>query len=327
MKELITGFTEQLMEALKISERAELTAAQNEIRNVVISGMGGSGIGGNITIEAVAPELRIPVIVNKDYALPHYVNKHTLVVISSYSGDTEETINAMEEAMEKDAKIVCITSGGSIGDKAARKDIDHIIVPKGMPPRAAMGYSITQLLHILNFYYIISAAYKKEMLDAIALLDAEEDSIVNSARETAKVISGKLPVIYSTSKMEAVALRFRQQINENAKMLGWSNIFPEMNHNELEGWKQKGNFAVVVFRNENDYPRTAKRIDVSLELVNKYTQDIVEIYSKGNSLLERMLYLIHWGDWVSYFIAELNGTDIMDISAINHLKSALSSEK
>lgn len=324
MKDLIEGFTRQLREALEISEKAELSAPVNEIRNVIINGMGGSGIGGNVALEAIAPEVRIPVTVNKDYALPHYVNKHTLVIISSYSGDTEETITAFEEANEKGAKVVCITSGGEIASIAQRKNIDHIILPGGLPPRAAVGYSLAQLLHILNFHYIISAAYKKEMSDAIELLNSEKDKIMDDAKETASMLSGKLPILYSTAKMESVALRFRQQLNENSKMLAWHNVFPEMNHNELEAWKKKNQeLAVIIFRNETDHARTARRIDVSKKIFEQYTPNIREIHSKGNSLLARMLYLIHWGDWVSYFIAGLDRTDIMDISAINYLKKEL----
>ncbi|MDB5226491.1 MAG: Bifunctional phosphoglucose/phosphomannose isomerase [Bacteroidota bacterium] len=325
MKELIADFTKQLKQALDIAKQSTLRNSTDEITNAVISGMGGSGIGGNITIEAVAAELRIPIVVNKDYVLPNYVNKHSLVIISSYSGDTEETVQSLEEALEKGAKIVCITSGGKIAETANKKNIDLILVPPGMPPRAALAYSVTQLLHILNFFFIIPGTFRKDIEAAIKLIDAEQKDIMKNAKETADVISDKLPVLYSTAKMESVALRFRQQLNENSKLLGWYNVFPEMNHNELEGWKNKNkDIAVIIFRNENDPARTAKRIDVSKEIIKKYTPHIIETYSKGNSVLEKMFYLIHWGDWVSYFVAEKNGTDMMDIRAINYLKSELS---
>jgi glucose/mannose-6-phosphate isomerase len=324
MKDLIKNFPVQLKEALDIASRAELTESPNEIRNVIINGMGGSGIGGNITIEAIASEIRIPVMVNKDYTLPHYVNKNTLVIISSYSGETEETVKAFEEARDKDAKIVCITSGGKIADIATKKNIDLILLPTGFPPRAAIGYSVTQLLHILNYYYIISSAYKKEMTAAIELLEQEQHSIMEDARETALALAGKIPVLYSNSKMESVALRFRQQLNENSKVLGWYNVFPELNHNEFEAWKHKNDsLALVIFRNENDYARTIKRIDISKEIFKKYTSTIKEVFSKGSSMLERMLYHIHWGDWVSFYLAENSHTDIMDISSINYLKNSL----
>jgi glucose/mannose-6-phosphate isomerase len=327
MKELIAEFTQQLKEALDITIRAELSEANNEIKNVVISGMGGSGIAGSIALEAIAQEIRIPVIVNKDYALPYYVNRHSLVVITSYSGDTEETIKAMEEAMERDAKIVCISTGGKISDKARKKDIDLIEIPDGMPPRAAIGYSIIQLLYVLNFFYIISCAYKKETQAAIKLLDAEEKNIRIDAKTTARTLIGKTPILYSVARMESVALRLRQQLNENAKILAWHNVFPELDHNELEGWKKDHqDIAVIIFRNKDDLPLLSKRIDISKDIIKEYTFSIKEIYSKGDTLLEKMLYLIHWSDWLSFFLAEFNETDTMYTQSINYLKSELAKQ-
>lgn len=324
MKKLISNFTNQLKDALDIAEHIEFTDFKTEIRNVVISGMGGSGIGGNIIAEAVASEIKVPIIVNKDYLLPHYVNSKTLVIISSYSGDTEETLKALNNAIEKEANIVCITSGGRVADIAARKNIDLVLIPKDMPPRAAIAYSLVQILHILNSNFIISPDFKKNLLAAINLIDTEEKNIVRDAKETANLLLGKLPIIYSTAAMESVAVRFRQQLNENAKLLCWHNVFPELNHNELQGWKEKNNnVAVIIFRNETDYSRTAKRIDISSEVISHYDASIKEVYSKGNSQLERMLYLIHWGDWVSYFLAEMKGIDTMDIRVITYLKSEL----
>ena len=324
MKKLISDFTHQLKQAVDIAEQYILTSYPEEIKNIVISGMGGSGIGGNIVAEAIAAELKIPIIVNKDYTLPVYAGKNTLVIISSYSGDTEETVKAMEEGISKQLKMVCITSGGKIEKRAIEKKIDLILIPKGMPPRAAIAYSVVQLLLILNFHSVISDAYKSDLLAAIKLLDEEEKNMLRDAKEAAALISGKLPIIYSPANMESVALRFRQQLNENAKMLCWHNVFPELNHNELQGWRQSDeDVAVVIFRNETDYTRTAKRIDISNKIISYYDCSMKEVYSKGDSKLERMLYLIHWGDWVSYFIAEMNGIDTLDIRVITYLKTEL----
>ena len=324
MKKLISNFTKQLKNALEISKESKLTPFDKKINNVIISGMGGSGIGGNIISETTASEIKIPIIVNKDYNLPNFANTDTLVIISSYSGDTEETLKSFEEAIKKNAKIVCITSGGKIGELAKEKNIDNILIPKGMPPRAAIAYSVTQILHTLHYYDLISNSFEKDLQSAIKLIDVEEKNITRDAKETANILSGKFPIIYGAAKMESVALRFRQQLNENSKLLCWHNVFPELDHNELQGWKKKNNNSVVViFRNDNDSPRTAKRIDISSEIISHCDTEIKEVYSKGNSILERILYLINWGDWVSYFIAEMTGTDTMDIRAITYLKSEL----
>jgi glucose/mannose-6-phosphate isomerase len=324
MKHLISNFTKQLKSALELSNRLQLTDFKTELRNVVICGMGGSGISGNIVAEAVASEIKIPIIVNKDYFLPNYINSKSLVIISSYSGDTEETLLALNEAIEKEAKIVCITSGGKLADIASRKKLDTILIPKGMPPRAAISYGIVQILNILNINYIISSDYKNKINAAIKLLDNEEDNIIKDAKETAYLISGKYPIIYSSAKTESVALRLKQQLNENSKILCSHNVFPELNHNELQGWKEKNkNIAVIILRDKNEYNRTAKRINISSEIIGLYDATIKEIYAKGNSILEKMLYLIHWGDWLSVCLAEIKGIDTLDISVITYLKSEL----
>lgn len=324
MKKLISNFTNQLKHALEITQYTELSLFKKEIKNVVICGMGGSGIGGNIVSEAVASKVTIPIIVNKDYSLPNFADKNTLVIISSYSGDTEETIKALEEAIEKDSKIVCISSGGKISEIARQKKIDLITIPKGMPPRAAIAYSVVQLLHILHFHTIISFSFKNNLLAAIELIDAEENNIIRDAKETAKLLSDKLTVIYSVAGMESAALRFRQQLNENAKMLSWHNVFPELNHNELQSWNEtENNLAIIILRNDNDSLRISKRIDITSDIISHHDISYKEVYSKGNTPLERILYLIHWGDWVSFFIAEIKQIDPMDIRTISYLKSEL----
>lgn len=324
MKKLISNFTGQLKHALEITQYTELSPFKKEIKNIVICGMGGSGIGGNIVSEAVASKIKIPIIINKDYSVPNFVGKNSLVIISSYSGDTEETIKAMNEAIDSESKIVCITTGGKIAEIATQKKIDLILIPKGMPPRAAIAYSIVQILHILIFHTIISFKFNNNLLAAIELIDAEENNVIKDAKETAKLLADKLPIIYSITGMESVALRFRQQLNENAKMLCWHNVFPELNHNELQGWSEKDNDkALIIFRNDNDISRIAKRIDISSDIISNYNITFKEVYSKGNTTLEQILYLIHWGDWVSYFIAEIKDIDPMDIQTITYLKSEL----
>ncbi|HEU4716650.1 MAG TPA: bifunctional phosphoglucose/phosphomannose isomerase [Bacteroidia bacterium] len=324
MKNLISNFAAQLATATEIAGHTVLTASPEEIRNVVICGMGGSGIGGNIAAELAAPGSPVPITVVKDYFLPGFVNENTLFIASSYSGDTEETIHALEEATRKNAHIVCITSGGQVRAIAERSGLDLFLIPSGLPPRAALGYSLTQLLCALEFHRIIPGSYQKQINGAILLLSQEENNIIRSAKESALVLKDRIAVIYGTAGMESVALRFRQQINENSKALCWHHVFPELNHNEIQGWRiENEQLAVVIFRNGNDYIRTAKRIDVTAGILEHYSTPIIEIFSKGDSPLARTLYLIHWGDWVSYFIAEFKGLDTMDISVIRYLKSEL----
>ena len=324
MKDLIANFSNQLKEAITIGEAAKLTHSEYFIRNVVITGLGGSGIGGTIISEIAANQCPVPVSINKDYFLPEFVNEETLVIVSSYSGNTEETLCAMEIAMKRGAKIVCITSGGKVLEMAQDNKFDHIIVPGGMPPRSCLGYSFTQLLYIFNFFGLINENFKTELPKAIALIDAEEKNIQNAAQEIAKKLVNKIPIIYCVANNEGVAIRLRQQINENSKMLCWHQVIPEMNHNELVGWTEKSDkWAVLILRNNNDYERTQKRIEINKEVISKYADSITEIYSKGSSIIERSIYLIHLGDWISWYLSELRHVDATEVNVINYLKSTL----
>ncbi len=325
MKELIASFTAQLRQAVDIGEKATFKKHSSEIRNVLITGLGGSGIGGSIISQIVDQEIKVPIVVNKDYFLPAFVDAHSLVIISSYSGNTEETLGAMHIAMEKGAKIVCVTSGGKVLEIAKDKGFDHIIIPGGMPPRSCLAYSFTQLFYVLNGFNLIGDWFKNDFETSIHLLDHEEEHICAEAYYLAEKLHKHMPVIYSQANFEAVCVRFRQQINENAKMLCWHHALPEMNHNELVGWTTPNDkLAVVFFRNENDYDRTKARMELTKSIVTKYTPYIFEVCSKGATQLQRSLYLIHFGDWVSWYLSEIKNIDATEVKVIDFLKGELS---
>ena len=323
MDKLITKFSEQLKEAIEIGRKAELTPQHHDIRNVVVAGLGGSGIGGTIVTELVMGKMKVPITVVKNYQLPEFVNAHTLLIVCSYSGNTEETIHAMEDGMNRLAKIVCVTSGGSMQKLAEKAGLDCIIIPGGMPPRACLAYSLVQQLYILFHYRLIDLGFEEGVKAAIKLLDKNEKRIQKEAKKIAKKLNKKTPVIYACAGFEGVAIRFRQQLNENAKVLVWHNVIPEMNHNELVGWTEKGKYAVVILRNELDYERNQMRIDINKQVIEKYAKSIIEINSKGDSLIENTLYLIHLTDWVSYFLSQLRKVDAVEVKVIDYLKGEL----
>ncbi len=325
MKALVANFSKQLTEALAIGNSAHLTAAKAPIHNVLVCGLGGSGIGGSIVAELVSAKATVPINTSKGYFIPAYVNENTLVIISSYSGNTEETLQCMDKAIKKHAKVVAITSGGMVDEISNTNKLDHILVPGGMPPRSCLGYSLVQLFFILGYFKIIDGAFKKELEAAIKLIDAEEISIIAEALSIAKKIATKMPVIYATTYNEGVAIRLRQQLNENAKILCWHHIIPEMNHNELVGWTEKNdNLAVLILLDKDEYSRNLARVEINKEVIKKYTSTIVEIHSKGNSIIEKAIYFIHLGDWISILLGELRKVDMMEVKVIDHLKSALS---
>jgi glucose/mannose-6-phosphate isomerase len=323
MKTLVEGFSAQLQEALDIAHKAVLTK-KNNIQNIIVTGLGGSGIGGTILSELIQDECSIPVLVNKDYFLPAYVNSNTLVIISSYSGNTEETVSAMKQAITKKAQVVCITSGGKIKELADQNNFDTIIIPGGKPPRSCIGYSLVQLLKVIEFNEFVKTNLLAQVETSITLLNKENTSIKNEAMTIAKLLVDKLTVIYSLGTCEGVAVRFRQQINENSKMLCWHHTLPEMNHNELVGWTTKNeNLAVVTFKTSFDYERTIKRYEICKELFSKYSSSVTDITAKGNSKLEQYLYLINIGDWISCFIADIRNIDPIEVDVITNLKNEL----
>lgn len=325
MKTLVANFSKQLTEAISIGSKATFTASASKINNVLICGLGGSGIGGSIVAQLVTPKATVPIDSSKGYFIPGYVNENTLVIISSYSGNTEETLQCMEQAIQKKAKIVCITSGGSVEKIAKEKGFDHILVPGGMPPRSCLGYSLVQLFYILSGFKIITDYFVADLQAAVKLIDQEENAIITEATAISKKLIDKIPVIYATTYNEGIAIRLRQQLNENSKILCWHQIIPEMNHNELVGWTQKNdNLAVLFLLDKDEYSRNLARVEINKEVIKKYTNTIIDIQSKGNSAIEKAIYFIHLGDWISVILGESRGADLMEIKVIEHLKSALS---
>jgi len=323
MDEHIARFSKQLEEAIEIATKAVLTKKTN-VHQVLVTGLGGSGIGGSVVAELVQDNCRVPVVVNKDYFLPSYINSNTLVVVSSYSGNTEETLSCLQQAIDKKAQIVCITSGGKVAEIAKKYNLDIILLPGGNPPRTCLGYSVTQLLKILHFNGFISVDFVKLVQSAIAVMNSESENIKTEAKLIAEKLKGKMPVIYSLGSTESIAIRFRQQINENSKMLCWHHVIPEMNHNELVGWKTIDNrLAVVVLRTNFDYEKNIQRLTICKDIFAKYTPHYIEIPAKGNSRFEQTFYLIHLTDWVSYYLAELNDVDAVEVKVIDYLKNSL----
>jgi glucose/mannose-6-phosphate isomerase len=325
MKKLVEEFPNHLREALQIGRAAKLSPCSKNIQNIVISGLGGSGIGGKIVSQLVAEKCSVPVVCTNDYVLPEFVSEHTLVIISSYSGDTEETVAALQEAIAKKAEIACVTSGGKIAAAAKEKGFNHIIIPGGNPPRSMFGYSSVQLFFVLRHYGFIDGSFEKEVENSIELIEKNIDDLRAASKQIAEMVVHRIPILYSEAMYEGVAIRWRQQINENSKMLCWHHVFPEMNHNELVGWTGGDNrVAVIILRNEDDHKRSQLRMELCKKLMGEKCDTIIEAWSKGKTRIERSMYLIHLGDWISIDLAELRNEDAVAIPAIIFLKNELS---
>jgi len=323
IKKYIEGFTIQLGEALKIGQSLDLVRPGSDIRNVVIAGMGGSGIGANL-VDALT--------FCKNYNIPQFVSPHTLFVASSYSGNTEETIAALNKALLKRAHCIVIASGGKILDIAREYNLFYIQLPAGSPsPRAMLGYNMTSLLSLLYHTNLIGAAFIKETENTIEYLDRSEKAIQTEAEIIAKKLKGKLPVIYCDSRLHAVATRFQQQLNENAKQLVHVGSFPEMNHNELVGWRFPESILpmlqVVYLYSDHDHERVEKRMEICRDIFEKKSNTIIDIVGEGASLLEQYYYLIHLTDWISFYLAKENGVEADPVEMIDYLKAELNNNK
>lgn len=324
MDTYISQFTDQLKQAIQIGESASLTQPEKPIQNILLSGLGGSGIGGTLTASLLQNELTVPMNVNNNYFIPNYVNENTLLIISSYSGNTEETLQALEEGIKRNAKIVCVSTNGQVEKIANEYGFDLINLPSGIPPRGALALSFPQSLFISYHLNLISDKVILQLKGAVEFLENQKEDIKSEGRSFAQKLAGKIPVIYSDARMEAVAIRFRQQINENGKMLAWHHVLPEMNHNEIVGWTHENDdLAIVFLRNEDDYSRTQKRMDITAEVAKKYTPNVYTIQSKGSNFVEQCLYTILFTDWVSFELAQLTGADAIEVNVIDYLKGEL----
>lgn len=328
MKTLVANFTNQIKEAKQIGENANFNATNKNINSVLICGLGGSGIGGSIINLLLKSEINIPVTTTNDYSIPNFVDENTLVIASSYSGNTEETLAAVKEGTKRGAEIVAITSGGQLLSLAKENKWNHFVVPGGEQPRGMLAYSLVQLLFIFQKYELITTNYTSTLSEIVELADTNAEAIQEEAMVLAKNIHNKQLVIYGEASLEGVLVRFRQQINENAKELCWHHILPEMNHNELVGWAGGSSNQVVVKLNSSfDFYRTQKRWEICKGIIGEKTDSIYEIDAKGSTKLIQVLYLIHLTDWVSCFLADLKNVDPIEVDVIIHLKSELSKLK
>jgi len=339
MYDLIYEFPYQFEDALNITERAKLPNwGTNQIKNIVVAGLGGSAIGGDLVRSYLAEKLNIPFFICRNYTLPNFVDESTLVFISSYSGNTEETLSAYDDAQKRRAKILTLSSGGKVKEKSLQNKITWVNIPKGFQPRAALGYSFVPILVMLERLGFVHGEKDqirktKEFLSSNRSkcgmeLPVEE----NPAKRIALELHKKLPIIYaSTDHFDAVSTRWKGQICENAKMLAFNNVFPEFNHNELVGWKilseYRDDLIVVILKDRDDHPRIKTRMEIVKGIIEKENVKAVVVESCGETLLSRIFSLIQLGDFASFYLSILNGEDPTPVKVIDFLKDELAKKR
>ncbi len=336
MAYFIEGFPEQCHKAEKIGLLSNIPDSfKTRYTNIVCAGMGGSAIGADIARSYTADEALAPIFVNRNYTVPAFVGRESLVIVSSYSGNTEETISAFKDAKARGARIIVITSGGILAGLAAKSSIPIVSIPPGLQPRAALGYAFFTLLSVLSRMGVIGDK-SKDAREAIRGLERLRNTSLaltvrepgNIAKDIARKIYLKMPVIYSNlDHLDAVSTRWRGQLAENAKTIASSNLFPEMTHNEIMGWEHPErvlkDLAVIMLRDRGDNPRIAKRMDIVMKVIAGLGVKVVEVHSCGKGLLSRIFSLIYIGDYVSLYLAILNKCDPTPVYRIAQLKKEM----
>jgi len=301
---------------------------RKKFSSIVFCGLGGSAISGDLLCDYLGDEINIPFKVSRSYNIPSYVNEKTLVIISSYSGNTEETISSFKQALKKKCSIVVISSGGTVSETAKKKKVPFIKIQEGFQPRYALGLSFFSLLKVFQELGLVNENKNVKLITELWKRKGEEYSSENNlAVKIAEQLIGFIPVIYSSDSFASTGYRFKCQLNENSKIHAFHNIVPEMNHNEIIGWesfKEKQFQAKVIYLIDENYnPQNKKRFQILNELIKEEKVDLLSIHSSEKSKKVRIMDLIFLCDWITFYLAVLRGFDPSEIDFIHQMKKSL----
>jgi len=313
---------------VKVSKK--ITIKYKKPQNIIITGMGGSAIGGEILQDWLQDKLPIPIQICRNYTLPAYANRNTLVFAISYSGETEETLSAFIDAIRRKCMTITISSGGHLLAFSKKLQIPHVTIPKGLPPRAAIPYVFFPLPIVIGKIHILPNVEKdiKETIWVLKEVGRENSPQIltktNLSKRLALQLKETIPAIYGFGQFRAVAHRMKTQFNENSKLLSVYDVFPELNHNEAVGWEVSEDlakkFSVILIRDHNEPPEIKHRIEMTKMLALHKAQKVLEIYARGKGRLAKMFSVLLVGDLVSVFLAILQGVDPAPVKTIDLIK-------
>jgi len=329
----IAELPQQCRDAWANVQSLELPPEYRQVNRIVVLGMGGSAIGGDLLRALAEPECALPIVTNRDYTVPAFVNAETLVIASSYSGNTEETLSAFEEARKRGAALLVITTDGKLAQRARQLGAPLLTFRYQSQPRAALGYSLVSLIGVMQKLGFIGDK-SDDLEEAITVMEALQKEIKetvpvaeNPAKQLAKRLYGRLPVIYGSGYLAEVAHRWKTQLNENAKAWSFFEQLPELNHNAVVGYQFPEELAerilVVMLTSSLDHPRHKARFRVTQEILTQRGIAHETVEARGESPLAQMLSAIHFGDYASCYLAVLYEVDPTSVQAIDYLKERL----
>lgn len=331
MLDRVKELPKQLRDAVAIARAAVLPPAYADVRGILVLGMGGSAIGGDLAAALLAGELRVPMIVHRDYDLPAWVGRDTLVIVSSYSGNTEETLAAFAVAQARGAKIIVIAAGGQLKAKAEADGIPVVTFSYKAQPRAVLGYSLGLVVGILarlGFVKDRTAEIEAAIADLAKLEErVHEGARSNEAKRLALELQGKVAFVYGAGVLGVMARRVKGQWNENAKNWAAFDVMSELNHNAVVGFAHpaiaREALVVLCLESDRDNPRHKVRFAVTKELLDRAGIAHRTLSFAGSSLLSEVLQLVLFTDYVSFYLALLNGADPSEVRSIDYLKERL----
>jgi glucose/mannose-6-phosphate isomerase len=332
----VERFADQCREGWDIGRAATGLPDGAGVESVVVLGMGGSGVSGDVVGAIVEPRLAVPLRTIKGYGpLPEWIGRNTLVFAVSYSGNTEETLAAVEEAHARGTRTVTISSGGELQERARQWGVAHVQVPGGLQPRASLGYLTLPVLAVLVAVGLLPDV-SDDVDEAVGLLTdlgerlhRSRDVADNSAKSLAARITGKIPVVYGGEGLGAVvAQRFKNDLNEYGKTPAFSNVLPELDHNEIVGWNRLADvtsqhFVAVLVRDEEEHERVAIRFELTKELITDKLADVIEVHSEGPSRIARVLSLLFVTQLAAIYTAVTYDIDPGPVEVIESLKARL----
>lgn len=334
MLDAVERFPDQIEKTGEIIDSVKLDRLY-KVDNIVISGMGGSAISGDILQSYLRNMFKTPVFVNRRYDLPKWTNKNTLLFSQSYSGNTEETLSVFKQGVQKKCKIIAISSGGKLGKLCTKHDVSHIKIPSGLQPRAATAYLLFSSLLTLNKTGLLKQGLDDEIKETIHLAEYLRDKNKktipekdNPSKKIAKKILGTIPQIYGWNIYTPIAKRWRQQFNENSKVIARCDEVSECNHNDIVGWSMNPEvskyFSCILFRDDQlESIYMCKRLNFMKKLYQDVSDEVIEIPVKGKKNLAKMMYAMYLGDYISVYLAILREIDPSPVSIIDELKEKL----